>query len=318
MRVIEIADDQRLVEQVGAPLICGPTEVRIQVVASGLNRADILQRRGLYPPPPGASPLLGLEVSGIVREVGDEVTRWDVGDEVCALLAGGGYAEECIVRASHCLPVPRGVALEDAAALPEAVFTVWANLFHTGILTAGMTLLAQGGSSGIGTMAIQMAKAFGANVIATAGSDRKVQACVGLGCEAAFDYHDDWAGLAKPYEPDVILDIIGAEYFARHLDQLKVDVTLVCFATSRGREATLDIGAMRRKRLRITGSTLRGRSVPEKAALAREVEDAVWPKIESGAIAPVIDRKFPAAQAQAAHEWMESGQHIGKILLTWA
>jgi NADPH2:quinone reductase len=298
----------------------GPGEVLIRVAAAGINRADILQRQGHYPPPPGASPILGLEVSGNVIESGHGDTRWKTGDAVCALLPGGGYAEYCIANSGYCLPVPKSVPLVEAAALPEAVFTVWANLFTQPYLRAGESFLTHGGTSGIGTTAIQMAKAFGARVITTAGSAEKCQFCVSLGAERAFNYREeDWASAAMEWSDsrgiDVILDMVGGNYFPKHLKLLAPRGRLIHIATQRGAEVTADLRLIMSKRLVVTGSTLRSRPVEEKTALRDQIEEHVWPLVESGVIHPIIDRIFPLEAVAAAHQRMQSSQHIGKLLL---
>lgn len=296
-------------------------EVLVRTAAAGLNRADLLQRQGHYPPPPGASPLPGMEVSGHIAELGPGTTgRWKVGDEVCALLAGGGYAEYCIAPEGQCMSVPTGVSIHDAAAVPEAVITVWANLFEPRRLFPGNLFLVQGGSSGIGTMAIQMARGFGARVATTAGSDEKCSFCLGLGAEAAFNYRtQDWAAelahWAQPDGIDAILDMIGGDYFPRHIELLATGGRLVQIATSHGSQVTADLRAIMIKRLLVTGSTLRSRSVEEKTSLARSVEREVWPLFASGQLRPVVDAVFPLKKAADAHRLMESGSHYGKIVL---
>jgi NADPH2:quinone reductase len=298
----------------------GAGEVLIRTVAAGINRADLLQRQGHYPPPPGASPILGMELSGHIAELGPGTTsRWRVGDVVCALLGGGGYAEYCAVPEGQCMAVPTGVSIRDAAALPEAVITVWANLFEPRRLFPGNRFLVQGGSSGIGTMAIQMARAFGAKVATTAGSDEKCSLCLGLGADAAINYKGDWAAelaqWAQPHGIDAILDMIGGDYFPMHIDLLATGGRLVHIATSRGSKVTVDLRSIMMKRLLITGSTLRSRSIEEKSALARGVEQQVWPLFANGQIHPVVDSAFPLEQAAEAHRLMESGRHSGKIIL---
>jgi NADPH:quinone reductase len=299
----------------------GAGEVLIRTQAAGLNRADLLQRQGHYPPPPDASPILGMEISGHIAELGPGTSpRWQVGDAICALLAGGGYAEYCAVPEGQCLPVPTGVSIRDAAALPEAIITVWANLFEPRRLFPGNLFLVQGGSSGIGTTAIQMALAFGARVATTAGSDEKCSFCLSLGAEVAANYRtQDWAaqlaGWSQPHGIDTILDMIGGDYFPRHIDLLATGGRLVHIATSHGSNVAVDLCAIMMKRLLITGSTLRSRSVEEKSSLARAVEQEVWPLFTNGQIRPIIDATFPLAQAADAHRLMESGRHIGKILL---
>ncbi len=298
----------------------GEGEVLVRVRAAGLNRADLLQRQGHYPPPPGASPILGMEVSGEIAEAGTS-TRWQVGDAVCALLAGGGYAEYCAVPEGQCMAVPSGVSLPAAAAIPEAAITVWANLFAPCRLFAGDLFLVQGGSSGIGTMAIQIARAFGARVATTAGSDEKCQFCRDLGAEVAINYRtQDWAtALARwsqPHGIDAILDMIGGGYFAKHIDLLATGGRLVHIAFSHGSLVTVDLRRMMSKRVVITGSTLRPRSVAEKSSLARAVEQELWPLFVNGQLRPMVGASFPLQQAGEAHQLMESGQHTGKIVLT--
>jgi NADPH:quinone reductase len=300
-------------------------EVLIRTVAAGVNRADLLQRQGHYPPPPGASPILGMEVSGHIAELGaSPSSRWQVGEAVCALLAGGGYAEYCAVPEGQCMAVPDGVSIRDAAAIPEAVITVWANLFEPRRLFAGNLVLVQGGSSGIGTMAIQMASAFGARVATTAGTDEKCSFCRGLGAQIAVNYRanngaGDWAAevarWAHPHGLDAILDMIGGDYFPKHLNLLATGGRLVHIATSHGSEVTADLRAIMLKRLLITGSTLRSRSVEEKSSLVRAVEQELWPLFASGRLRPIVDSVFPLDRAADAHRLMGSGQHTGKILL---
>ena len=303
----------------------GSGEVLVRTFTAGVNRADLLQRQGHYPPPPGASPILGMEVSGHIAEVGPGITsRWHVGDAVCALLAGGGYAEYCAVPEGQCMAVPTGVSIRDAAAIPEAAITVWANLFEPRRLFPGNLFLVQGGSSGIGTMAIQMARAFGARVATTAGSDEKCSFCLGLGAEVAVNYRanysmGDWAAelarWAQPHGIDAILDMIGGDYFPKHIDLLATGGRLVHIATSHGNQVTADLRAIMMKRLLVTGSTLRSRSVAEKSSLARAVEQEVWPLFASGQLRPVVDSAFPLEEAADAHRLMESGRHTGKIVL---
>ena len=299
----------------------GPGEVLVRVKAAGINRADLLQRQGHYPPPPGASPILGMEISGHIAELGPGTSsRRQVGDPVCALLAGGGYAEYCVVPEGQCLAVPTGISLRDAAAIPEAAITVWANLFEPRRLFAGDLFLVQGGSSGIGTMAIQIAHAFGARVATTAGTDEKCRFCVGLGAEAAINYRSqDWAAelarWSQPHGIDAILDMIGGDYFAKHLSLLAAQGRLVQIAFAHGSQVTVDLRTIMTKRLSITGSTLRSRSVAEKSSLARAVELELWPLFANGQLRPVVDSAFPIQQAADAHKLMESGWHTGKIVL---
>lgn len=297
-------------------------EVLIKVTAAGINRADLSQREGHYPPPPGASPILGMEVSGHISELGPGAadSRWKLGDAVCALIPGGGYAEYCVANAGFCLPIPKSVSLTNAAALPEAVFTVWANLFATSYLHAGERFLVHGGTSGIGTTAIQLATAFGAHVVTTAGSAEKCSFCLSLGAERAFNYReDDWFADAQEWsEPngvDVILDMVGGDYFPRHLKLLAQKGRLIHIATTGGAQVTGDLRAIMMKRLVVTGSTLRSRSVAEKTALRDQIERQVWPLIEVGKLRPIVDHVFPLAEAAEAHRRMHSSAHIGKILL---
>jgi NADPH2:quinone reductase len=295
-------------------------EVLLHTVAAGVNRADLLQRQGHYPPPPGASPILGMEVSGHIAELGPGTSsRWRVGEAVCALLGGGGYAEFCAVPEGQCMSVPSGVSIRDAAAIPEAVITVWANLFEPRRLFPGNRFLVQGGSSGIGTTAIQMARAFGARVSTTAGSDEKCAFCLGLGADIAINYHGDWAAelasWAQPHGIDAILDMIGGEYFPKHVALLATGGRLVQIATSHGSQVTADLRSIMMKRLLVTGSTLRPRPVEEKSALARAVEQEVWPLFANGQIRPIVDSAFPLERAGDAHRLMESGRHTGKIVL---
>jgi NADPH:quinone reductase len=324
MRCIDIATPggPEVLELVTRPVPRpGTGEVLIRTQAAGINRADLLQRQGHYPPPPGASPILGMEVSGHIAELGPETTqRRQVGDAVCALLAGGGYAEYCAAPEGQCMTVPAGVSLRDAAAIPEAAITVWANLFEPRRLFPGNLFLVQGGSSGIGTMAIQMARAFGARVATTAGTDEKCSFCVGLGAEIAVNYRtgnwpDEVAYWAQPQGIDAILDMIGGDYFPQHIALLATGGRLVHIATSHGSQVTADLRSIMIKRLLVTGSTLRPRSVAEKSSLAHAVEEALWPLFATGQLRPIVDSVFPLEQAAAAHRLMESGQHTGKILL---
>lgn len=296
-------------------------EVLIRVAAAGVNRADVFQRQGKYPPPPGASDILGMEVSGTVVACGPDSGSWRVGDAVCALVASGGYAEYCVAPAPQCLPVPDGVSLVDAAALPEVMFTVWANVFQRGHLRAGETFLVHGGSSGIGTAAIQLARAFGARVLTTAGSDEKCAACRRLGADVAINYRtQDFVAVVKKDTngrgADLILDMVGGEYFQKNAEALAVEGRLVQISTQSGGKVEFDFRVMMAKRLTLTGSTLRPLSVAQKGAIARELREQVWPLLESGQVRPVVDTTFPLAQAADAHRHMESSRHIGKILLT--
>jgi NADPH2:quinone reductase len=307
----------------------GKGELLIRVSASGVNRPDVLQRMGHYPVPAGASDVPGLEVAGVI-ESGDAaalaVAGLKVGDRVCALVAGGGYAQFCVAPVAQCLPVPAGLSDVEAASLPETFFTVWSNVFDRAQLQAGETLLVQGGASGIGVTAIQMAKAMGVTVIVTAGSDEKCAACVALGADHAINYktHDFAAEamrLTNGKGVDVVLDMVAGDYVAREVDCLAEDGRLVIIALQGGTKASFDAGKVLRRRLHITGSTLRPRPVAFKAAIARNLREHVWPWIESGRIKPVIHATFDAASADGAvnaHRLMESNQHIGKIVLTWS
>ena len=305
--------------------VAGTGEVLIRVAASGINRPDVLQRKGHYPVPPGASELPGLEVAGEIVAGDTEAMAaagLQLGDKVCALVAGGGYAELCVAPAAQCLPVPTGLDMVQAASLPETFFTVWSNVFDRARLQPGETLLVQGGSSGIGVTAIQMAKALGARVIVTAGSDDKCEACVKLGADHAINYktHDfveEAKRLTDGKGVDVVLDMVAGDYIAREVECLADDGRIVIIAIQGGTKSGFNAGQVLRRRLTITGSTLRPRPVAFKAAIARALREKVWPLVESGAIAPVIYRTFPAAQAAEAHALMESNQHIGKIVLTW-
>ncbi|WP_374441859.1 NAD(P)H-quinone oxidoreductase [Stella sp.] len=298
----------------------GPGEVLIRVAAAGINRPDVLQRKGGYAPPPGASDLPGLEAAGTVAAVGPDAGRWQPGDAVCALVAGGGYAEYCVAPAPQCLPVPAGLTMVEAGAVPETFFTVWTNVFERGRLQAGERLLVHGGSSGIGTTAIQMAKALGATVYATAGSAEKCAACTALGADLAIDHtRDDFvarvAEATSGQGVDVILDMVGGDYTARNLEALAVEGRLVQIAFLRGSRVQLDLEPVMRKRLTLTGSTLRPRTVAQKGAIAAALETRVWPLLAAGRLKPPIFRTFPLAEAAAAHALMESNAHIGKIVL---
>jgi putative PIG3 family NAD(P)H quinone oxidoreductase len=295
-------------------------DVLIRVAAAGVNRPDVFQRLGRYPPPPGASDIPGLEVAGIVEEIGADVRDFHVGDAVCALVAGGGYAEYCAAPVPQCLPAPRGLDLVSAGAIPETFFTVWTNVFERGRLQAGDTLLVHGGSSGIGTTAIQLARAHGSRVFATAGSPEKCAACERLGAERAIDYRrEDFVAVVRELTGgrgvDVVLDMVGGDYFARNIDALALDGRLVEIATLHGVKAELNIQTIMHRRLTITGSTLRARPVAEKGAIARAVHQHVWPLLESGAVKPIIHATFPLRAAAEAHRIMESSAHIGKLVL---
>jgi NADPH2:quinone reductase len=299
----------------------GPGEILVRVAAAGVNRPDILQRKGLYPVPKDASDLPGLEVAGIVVACGAAVTRWKVGDAVCGLTHGGGYAELCVVPEGQALPVPLGLSLVEAASLPETFFTVWANVFENGRLQSGETLLVHGGSSGIGVTAIQMAKAIGARVFTTAGSDEKCAACAGLGADLAInyrtqDFEQEVLAATDNLGVDVILDMVGGDYVPKNIRCLGELGRLVFIASLRGTHTELDIMQVMRKRLTITGSTLRPRSIEFKAALAAKLQQYVWPMLEDGRIRPVIFRTFPLEEASAAHALLETSEHVGKLVLT--
>ncbi len=298
-----------------------PHEILVKVAAAGVNRPDVLQRMGLYAVPPDASDLPGLEIAGEVVACGSAVTRWKPGDKVCALTHGGGYAEYCVTPEVQALPVPRGLSMAEAASLPETFFTVWSNVFDRGRLAPGETLLVQGGTSGIGVTAIQMAVAMGNRVFATAGTDEKCAACVQLGAEQAFNYKtaDFVAGVKAATGGkgvDVILDMAAGDFVPKELKALSDDGRLVFIAFLRGPKAELDVNELMRRRLTVTGSTLRPRPVEFKGAIARNLREKIWPRIEAGKIKPVIYKTFPLAQAAEAHQLMESSQHIGKIVLT--
>ncbi len=299
----------------------GPGELLVRVSAAGLNRPDLMQREGKYPPPPGVSDIPGLEVAGAIAALGPGVTDWSVGDSVCALVSGGGYAELCIVPALQALPVPAGCSLIDAAAIPETFFTVWHNLFERAALRAGETVLVHGGASGIGTAAIALATAFGARVFVTAGTAAKCAACERLGAARAVNYRtEDFVAVLTAETDrrgvDVILDMVGGDYTPRNLELLGEEGRLVQIAFLNGSRALVDFWPVMRKRLTITGSTLRARPVEVKAAIARALKTKVWPLIEAGRVRPVIDRTFPLAQASDAHKALEQGDHVGKIVLT--
>ena len=298
-----------------------PHEILVQVAAAGVNRPDVLQRMGLYAVPPDASDLPGLEIAGEVAACGGAVTRWKVGDQVRALTHGGGYAEYCVTPEVQALPVPKGLSMVEAASLPETFFTVWSNVFDRGRLAPGETLLVQGGTSGIGVTAIQMAKATGNRVFATAGSDEKCAACVKLGAAQAFNYKTQDFGAEVMAATggkgvNVILDMVGGDYVPRELKCLADEGRLVFIAFLRGPKTELDVNEVMRRRLTITGSTLRPRPVEFKGAIAARLRERVWPLIEAGKIKPVIYRTFPLEEASEAHTLMESSQHIGKIVLT--
>lgn len=298
----------------------GPDEVLIEVAAAGVNRPDVLQRKGIYPPPPGASDIPGLEVAGTIVAAGPQAPRWKAGDRVCALVTGGGYAEYVAAPAVQCLPVPRGLSPVEAAGLPETFFTVWINVFDRGRLGPGETLLVQGGSSGIGVTAIQMAHALGHRVLVTAGSDDKCRACEALGAERAINYRtEDFVKVVREATGgrgvDVVLDMVAGDYVQRELACLADDGRLILIAFLGGSKSALDLTDVLRRRLTITGSTLRPRPVSVKAAVARALEEKVWPLIERGAIKPVVHSVFPLEKSADAHALMETSAHVGKIIL---
>jgi len=300
----------------------GLGEVLIKVSASGVNRGDIAQRKGIYPSPPGAPEWPGLEVAGIITAVGDGVEVWSVGDKVCALLPGGGYADHVLAVASECLPIPTGLSMAEAACLPETCMTVWSNVVERGRLQPGERFLVHGGTSGIGTMAIQLMKQFGAIVYATAGSNEKVAVCRDLGADYAVNYReDDFVELmlqeSRGKGVDVILDIVGGDYLRRNIKLAAVEGRIVNIAVQEGSKAEVNIAALMMKRLTLTGSTLRARESEFKASLAKVVRDRVWPWIESGKVRPALFRAFPAEKVAEAHQLMESSQHIGQLVLTW-
>lgn len=299
----------------------GPGQILVKVAAAGVNRPDVQQRMGAYPPPPGHSPLPGLEIAGEVAAVGPNVARWKVGDQVCALVNGGGYAEYCIAEDVQALPIPKGIAMAEAGGIPETAFTVWNNVFERGALEAGDWFLVHGGTSGIGTTAIQLAKAFGARVIATAGSADKCQVCRDLGADHAVNYKtDDFVSVVKDvtggHGIDVTLDMVGGDYTERNIAAAAEDGRIVQIATLSGPMATFTLPRLMMKRLTLTGSTLRPRTRDVKARFARALEKKVWPLYASGRIKVVMDSTFPLAQAADAHRRMETSQHVGKIVLT--
>ena len=323
MRVIEITqpgppDVLKLGERPEPTLAAG--EVLIDVAAAGVNRPDLLQRLGKYPPPPGASDIPGLEVAGTVAAIGKDVTAWVGGEQVCALLAGGGYAERAAVAQEQVLPLPKGLSLVEAAAIPETFFTVWTNVFERGQLKKGESILIHGGTSGIGTTAIQLANACGARVLTTAGSEEKCEAARRLGAAHAFNYRTtDWAAAAMDATDgrglDVVLDMVGGDYIPRNLALLATDGRLVQIAFLKQPKAEIDFSVMMRKRAWITGSTLRPRTPVEKGAIAAALKRHVWPLLEAGTVKPIVYKVFPLAQASEAHRLMEAGTHIGKLVL---
>lgn len=324
MTAIEIAES-------GGPEVLRPVErpvpapeageILIAVAAAGVNRPDIAQRRGLYPPPPGASDLPGLEVAGTVAAVGAGVTRWKEDDSVCALIAGGGYAEYAVAPAPQVLPVPNGLDMIQAAGIPETFFTVWTNVFDRGRLTAGESILIHGGSSGIGTTAIQLARAFGATAYVTVGNGEKAAFCEKLGAAKAINYRDqdfveEIKSLTDGAGVDVVLDMVGGDYLARNIRVLRADGRIVQIALMAGSKGELDLGRVMTRRLTVTGSTLRPRPVAQKGEIADSLRQHVWPLLEAGKIGPVIHQTFPLSAASKAHELMETSAHIGKIMLS--
>ena len=312
--------DALILSEVPAPEAAAD-QVVVQVAASGVNRADLMQRQGFYPPPPGASAYPGLEASGTISALGQDVTGWAVGDQVCALLSGGGYAEQVAVPAAQLLPVPDGVSLVDAAALPEVVSTVWSNVFMTANLQAGQTILIHGGSSGIGTMAIQLSRAVGARIAVTAGTAEKLEACRELGAEILVNYREqDFVEILREAThgdgADVILDNIGAKYLARNVSTLAPEGRLVIIGLQGGVKAELDINALLRKSAAIIATSLRSRPAAEKGAIVAAVREHVWPLIEAGQVKPIVHKTYPLAQAAAAHRDLEASAAIGKLLLT--
>jgi putative PIG3 family NAD(P)H quinone oxidoreductase len=295
-------------------------EVLIRVAYAGVNRPDCVQRAGSYPPPPDASPILGLEVAGTIAALGEGVLQWRIGDAVCALTPGGGYAEYCATPAAYCLPVPRGLSLLEAASLPENYFTVWHNVFERGHLREGETLLVHGGSSGIGLTAIQLAKAFGATVVTTVGTADKAAYCIEIGADHAINYREqdfvaEVTRVTARRGVDVVLDMVGGDYIEKNLKCLALEGRLVFIAFLRGSRAEVDWRFIMLKRQTVTGSTMRASPLERKAAIARALSERVWPLFEAGVLKPVIYRVFPLAEAAAAHALMESSQHIGKIML---
>ena len=299
----------------------GPDELVIDVAATAVNRADTLQRQGFYPPPPGASDILGLECSGVVSAVGDGVDRWSVGDEVCALLAGGGYAEKVLVPAGQVMPVPSGVELATAGALPEAACTVWSNVFMVAGLQKGETLLVHGGAGGIGTFAIQLAHALGARVITTAGSEEKLEVCRSLGADVAIDYKqqdfvDEVRSATAGAGADVVLDNMGAKYLPRNLEALATEGRLVVIGMQGGVKGELDLGLLMRKRGAVIATALRARPVEEKAAICASVVEHVWPLVADGSVRTLVHTILPLDRVAEAHRIMEAGEHVGKVVLT--
>lgn len=298
----------------------GPGEVLVKVAFAGVNRPDVVQRLGNYPPPPGASPIPGLEISGTIAALGEGVSEWLPGQQVCALVSGGGYAQYCLAKAAHCLPVPDGLALDEAAALPETLFTVWHNVFERGCAREGEWLLVHGGTSGIGTMAAMLGRHFGLTVIVTCGSPEKCAAALEIGAHHAIDYKaTDFVGevarLTDGRGVDVVLDMVAGSYVARNLKCLAPDGRHVTIAVQGGAKAEVNMAVVMTRRYTLTGSTLRPRSDAFKALVAQEIVDCAWPLVEEGLLRPVMDKRFPLAEAAAAHARMEAGDHVGKIVL---
>jgi putative PIG3 family NAD(P)H quinone oxidoreductase len=320
MRVVDVGEDKAVFVTEASIPAPGPGQVRIKAAYAGLNRADLVQRRGFYPPPPGASLILGMEVSGVIDALGPDLgggaARWKVGDEVCTIMPGGGYAEYSVVEASVVLPLPQGLSLEQACAVPEAAMTVWQCVFQMGALRSNETLLLHGGASGIGVIGIQMAVAHGARVFATAGDDEKCALVTRLGARSINYKTEDFEAILKAEgRADVVLDMVGGDYVQKNISSMNPNGRCVQIAFMTGSKVTLDLMPLMLKRLSITGATLRARTVEEKAALAAEVERHVWPWIESGKITPIIDSVFPLEDVDQAHTRMAAGKHAGKILL---
>jgi len=320
MRAIEIQSGQLVATARTVP-VPKANQALIKVLAAGVNRPDVMQRKGLYPPPPGAPDIPGLEIAGIVVVLGDNDSNLQIGDKVCALVAGGGYAEYCLASTSLCLPIPENLSFEEAAGIPETYFTVWSNVFDRGKLQQGETILVHGGTSGIGTTAIQLTKAFNAKIIVTAGSATKCQFCLNLGSDAAINYREqdfvsEIAKLTDNKGVDLVLDMIGGDYLQRNLQCLAVEGRLIQIAAQQSAKSHLNLWTMMSKRLTITGSTLRARDDSFKAKIAKELTTKVWPLLKSGRIKPIIHSTFELTDAASSHELMESNQHMGKIILT--
>jgi putative PIG3 family NAD(P)H quinone oxidoreductase len=321
IEIREPGGPEMLVPAIRSMPVPGANEILIKTAAAGINRPDVMQRTGNYPPPSGASDIPGLEVAGTVAAMGNDVRGWSVDDPVCALLSGGGYATYCVAPAPQCLPLPKGLSMVEGAALPETFFTVWDNLFTRGGLSEGETVLVHGGSSGIGTTAIQLARAFGARVFVTAGSTEKCQACEALGAERAINYREeDFVTVIKEITNgkgvEVVLDMVGGDYVGRNLNILGKGGRLVQIAVQKGTKAEIAVHLIMIKQIVFTGSTLRPRSVEEKAVIARSLVENVWPIIETGTVKPLIHSTFPLQEASEAHALMDTSAHIGKIVLT--